>query len=55
MRSKLKQVAGYNPPRNHEARNPLLRKGGPHGKTRKAERHGKRQQLVRELRYACGG
>lgn len=50
MRSKLKKIAGYAPMRNHDARNPLMRKGGAHGKTRKAERHGSRQKFNRELR-----
>jgi hypothetical protein len=50
MRSKLKTVAGYAPMRNHDARNPLMRKGGAHGKTSKAERHASRQKFVRDLR-----
>ncbi len=49
MRSKLKVIKGYAPMRNHEAHNPLMRKGGPHGKTRKAERHQGRQRFVRDM------
>ena len=50
MRSKLKAPPGYAPMRNHDARNPLMRKGGAHGKTRKAERHASRQKFNRDLR-----
>lgn len=37
-------------PRNALAGHPLLRKGGPHGPTRKAERTAERQALRKQVR-----
>lgn len=37
-------------PRNPVARSPLLRKGGPHEKTRSAQRQEQKRALARQLR-----
>ena len=47
MRSKTQRAASRNPVVRHAT---VLRKGGPHGKSRKAERQDRRIQLAREIR-----
>lgn len=43
---KPKKTSG---PRNPVATSPLMRKGGPHGRSRSAQRQAERRQLTREL------
>jgi len=51
MKAKLKACAGYAPMRNHDAMNPLMRKGGPHCKTRKALRGQAKRQWRKEAAF----
>lgn len=49
----MKKPPKYNPkPRNLVALNPLLRKGGAHEKTNKAQRQHQKQALRKQLRSA---